>query len=765
MKNPAAPVAVCSTCGRPLNWKGDCRACLVVIGFQEPAGEEADASNSLGYGDFEVVRRADGSFWELGHGAMGVTYRAADKVLNRAVALKVVRMPATTGDSKAVRERFLREARAAAALKHPNVASVFQFGATPEADSCYYAMELVEGETLEVHVRRDGPLKVEQALEIAIQVARALVAAAAHGLIHCDLKPSNIMLTGFKEDEPIAKVIDFGLAKSTAEATGERELTRGGFFGTPAFASPEQLAGQPTDARSDIYSLGVTLWYALTGEVPHAGKTIDEIRSSHTKVGLPLEQLVARKVPARVVKLLRYTLASDPAKRPQSARVLLADLERCRRTTARRQLLRRVALVLAFLVLFAAGLISYLWQRHDAAATPAPEKSIAVLPFENLSNDEANAFFVAGIQDEILTRLSKIADLKIISRTSTQHYKSTPENLPEIARQLGVAHILEGSVQRNGETVRVNVQLIKAANDSHVWADTYDRKLTNIFSVETEVAKAIADQLRAKLSGREEQVIAAKPTDNPEAYEAYLRGLAYSLKTANTPANALGAQKYLREAVRLDPKFALSWALLSDVDARGYRTLNLQPTVALREEARQAAETALTLQPNLGEALMANGFYRYACRKITTRRCITLNRRVNYCRIAAGFSSRWPMSREGEGSGTKANGPSTRRNGSTRATSACSPSTLCYIKTVADSQKRCGSLIRFSILRRTTSILSRKRPLLRRPKVTLRGLPRSSLRCIRMPTTRTLWKQTLPSHPGAPPCRNNRPAKGNIGQA
>ena len=251
----------------------------------------------------------------------------------------------------------------------------------------------------------------------------------------------------------------------------------------------------------------------------------------------------------------------------------------------------------------------------EALLSSLPAKSIAVLPFQNLSEDKANAYFADGIQDEILTRLSKIADLKVISRTSTQHYKSAPENLPEIARQLGVAHILEGSVQRSGDAVRVNVQLIKAANDSHLWADTFDRKLTDIFSVESEVAKAIADQLRAHLTGREEQVIAAKPTDNPEAYDAYLRGLAYALKTQNTPANALGAQKYLREAVRLDPKFALSWALLSFVEARSYITLTLQPTVALREEIRQAAETALTLEPNLGEALHAKGYYHYACLK------------------------------------------------------------------------------------------------------------------------------------------------------
>src|SRR5881398_1894274 len=282
----------------------------------------------------------------------------------------------------------------------------------------------------------------------------------------------------------------------------------------------------------------------------------------------------------------------------------------------RRTRLRWAAMTAAFLALAAivAGIVIFSRNRVRSVLT-APEKSIAVLPFENRSEEKANAYFADGIQDEILTRLSKIADLKVISRTSTQHYKSAPENLPEIASQLGVAHILEGSVQKSGDAVRVNVQLIKAANDSHLWADTFDRKLTDIFSVESDVAKAVADKLRARLTGQEEQAIVAKPTDNPYAYNAYLRGLAYSLKTLNTPANALGAQKYLREAVRLDPKFALGWALLSNVDALGYLTLTLQPTVALREEARQAAETALTLQPNLGEAIMARGYYYYACLK------------------------------------------------------------------------------------------------------------------------------------------------------
>jgi len=281
-----------------------------------------------------------------------------------------------------------------------------------------------------------------------------------------------------------------------------------------------------------------------------------------------------------------------------------------------RRRLRWAEVAVALLVLAAIIAAFVLLLRRPArSALAIPEKSIAVLPFENLSRDPDNAHFAGGIQDEILTRLSKIADLKVISRTSTQHYKSTPENLPEIAKQLGVAHILEGSVQKSGDAVRVNVQLIRAANDSHLWADTFDRKLTDIFSVESEVAKAIADQLRAHITGQEEQILAAKPTDNPNAYDAYLRGLAYTLKTTTSPANALAAQEYLREAVRLDPNFALAWALLSYVDASGYIIQSLQPTVALRDETGQAAETALTLQPNLGEAVLAKGYYHYACLK------------------------------------------------------------------------------------------------------------------------------------------------------
>ena len=304
----AFSVGVCSICGKPLNAKGDCLACLLRTGLEESVVEPKPAV--MVFGDFEVEQHADGSCWELGHGAIGVTYLAADKVLRRRVALKVIEVPSAVRGSQAVRDRFLREARAAAALRHPNVALVFQFGTSPDGTHCYYAMELIEGETLAARVRRDGPLNAKEALKIAVQIARALMAAAAHDLIHRDLKPSNIMLTSDAD----VKIIDFGLAKAITDAAGDTDLTHGEFVGTPSFASPEQFGGGPVDARSDIYALGGTLWFALTGLAPHPGKTLEEIRDRKTHGGLPVAQLIARKVPEPLVELLRSTLAIDPGK-------------------------------------------------------------------------------------------------------------------------------------------------------------------------------------------------------------------------------------------------------------------------------------------------------------------------------------------------------------------------------------------------------------------------------------------------------------------
>src|SRR5213075_2513553 len=327
----ASGVTVCSICGEPLNAKGACVACLLRSGLEESSTFDTKSLVPPVFGDFEVARREDGSFWELGRGAFGVTYLAVDNVLRRRVALKVIDVPAAARGSRTMRERFLREARAAAALRHSNVAAIYQFGASPNGSRCFYAMELVEGETLETRVRRDGPLNSKLALEIAIQISRALIAAAAQGLIHRDLKPGNIMLTWDHSDtaELEVKVIDFGLAKAIADAGGEMDLTHGEFVGTPNFASPEQFGSGPIDARSDIYSLGATLWFALTGLAPHPGSTIKEIRDRQTRGDLPVEQLAARKVPAPVIKLLRRLLAVDPAQRPASARELMEKLEFC----------------------------------------------------------------------------------------------------------------------------------------------------------------------------------------------------------------------------------------------------------------------------------------------------------------------------------------------------------------------------------------------------------------------------------------------------
>src|SRR5437867_1152606 len=324
----ASAGTVCSVCGEPLNAKGACVACLLRRGLEESSKFDTKSLAPLVFGDFEVARREDGSFWELGRGAFGVTYLAVDNVLRRKVALKVIDVPAAARASHTMRERFLREARAAAALRHPNVAAIYQFGASPNGSRCFYAMELVEGETLETCVRRDGPLNPKLALEIAIQIARALTAAAAQGLIHRDLKPANVMLTSGNSDtaELEVKVIDFGLAKAIADAGGEMDLTHGEFVGTPNFASPEQFGSGPVDARSDIYSLGATLWFALSGLAPHPGSTIEEIRDRQTRDDLPVEQLAARKVPAPVIKLLRRLLAVDPAQRPASARELMEKL-------------------------------------------------------------------------------------------------------------------------------------------------------------------------------------------------------------------------------------------------------------------------------------------------------------------------------------------------------------------------------------------------------------------------------------------------------
>src|SRR5437588_10927217 len=388
-------------------------------------------------------------------------------------------------------------------------------------------------------------MNLHDALEIAVQVASALAAAHETGVVHRDMKPENIML----RPDGYVKVLDFGIAKLTEQrpvpdldeigTTTVLQTRPGLVLGTGHYMSPEQTRGQKVDARSDIWSLGVVLYEMVGGIPPFRGETPSDCIASILKTEPPPLSGVLSDVPLKLESILQKALRKNRDERYQTIKEMLADLRNLKEESeaegsspqikARAESILRkikghkwgVLLTLATAIL-AAAVFAYSF--FFVAPAPSPnEKSIAVLPFENLSGETANAYFADGMQDEILTRLSKIADLKVISRTSAQRYKHTSQNLSEIANQLGVANLLEGSVQKTNDQVRINVQLIRAANDSHLWAETFDRRLTDIFSVESEVAKAIADQLRAKLTGREEQEIAARPTHSPQAYDAYLR--------------------------------------------------------------------------------------------------------------------------------------------------------------------------------------------------------------------------------------------------
>jgi serine/threonine protein kinase/Tfp pilus assembly protein PilF len=628
--------SVCERCGAKISADATvavCPACLLETGLGLLADEPVTGVFDLGrddgvqapdkdkatpgtrmladFGDYELLE-------EIGRGGQGVVYRAHQKSLNRTVALKVIGLgPWTT---QAHLKRFRREAEAAASLEHPCIVPIYEVG---EHDGqCYFSMKFIEGGQLD-EVVGHTTISIRHAAELIAKVARAVHYAHEHGILHRDIKPGNILLDA--KGEP--HLTDFGLARLVeTESTITRTLD---VLGTPSYMAPEQAAGEHTKVNkaTDIYGLGAVLYQLLTGHPPFAGGT------SYQTIRLLLDtearqpRLWNRKIDRDLSTICLKCLEKDSKRRYSSGLALAEDLEHwlkhepilAKRSgvfTRGRKWLRRKPAIAALIAASAALAAAIGWNIWESELISRPiTKGIAVLPFENLSTDPDNAYFADGIQEEILTRLASIADLRVISRTSTSQYQSKPRNLAEIAKQLGVANILEGTIQKMADQVRVNVQLVNAQTDAALWAETYDRKLTDIFEVESEIAKGIAGSLQAKLTGREEQALAAKPTTNPQAYADYLRGLTYVSKRDNNIANALAAQKDLREAVRLDPKFALAWALLSSVDSVGYLQTTLNPTFALSEEARQAAETALTLQPNLGEAILAKGQYYYNCLK------------------------------------------------------------------------------------------------------------------------------------------------------
>jgi serine/threonine protein kinase len=587
---------------------------------------------------------------------MGVTYKALDVDLRRLVTLKII--SARYLNDESARLRFLREARAAASLRHPNVASVFHLGMTGE--NYFYAMEFVEGETLETVINCRGRVELKLVLEIATQVAAGLAAVHKQNLVHRDIKPTNIMVSLEEEEDVLtAKIIDLGLAKAVNEPSDDAAISMsGGFAGTPEFASPEQFAGIGVDIRSDLYSLGVVLWEMLAGRAPFEGSPA-EVMYQHQHAPLPLDQI--KVVPQPVIVLLEILLQKDPAQRFQTPNELSKAILTVRnaidegRPVTRQELRRsptthstkpqkgrgtlaivpRVAERSRLRVLFwpliallvAAGLMvaaNIFWRNIRPAfdvstRQPFSVRSVAVLPFESLSDDKNDTYFADGVQGEILNNLAKIAQLKVISRTSVMQYRADGKrDMRQIADALGVAKVVEGTVRRDGNRVRVNAQLVDALSDNAVWADSYDRNLSDIFAIQSEVALIIATKLSAALSPDEKQSIEAKPTENLDAYDLYLRakklidyGQVSPLPTGNYEKPLLEAINFLEQAVRLDPKFTLAYCAAAFAHDELYNYYDPIPT--RRSLGDAAINNALRLQPDLPQVHLRYAYHLYRC--------------------------------------------------------------------------------------------------------------------------------------------------------
>jgi serine/threonine protein kinase len=598
----------CPVCGTPFT--GDlCPVCVLrgALGSDETVSQSVGPTLSpseLRFEHYEVLTCQDGTPLELGRGAMGVTYKALDVNLRYAVALKVINAR-FIGDESA-RRRFVREARAAASVRHPNVASVFHLGKS--GDSYFYAMEFVDGESLDKVIRRSNRLEPSTALKATALVAAGLEAIDQQKLVHRDIKPSNIMVSMHGDNIANAKIIDLGLAKGMVADDGSiSEISvQGTFAGTPTYASPEQFSGVGADIRSDLYSLGITLWEMMAGEAPFKGST-SKLIYQHQHATPPVDKLT--RVPQPVVALLEVLLEKDPARRFQTPTELLQVIPRVteaiesgrcvttdqlrsgvdgiaaesKQSTRRLHPLLTGARMGAFgwllaSVLGIAGLLlawfflsdhgQSFFHGRDVVAVPT-EKSIAVLPFENISANKDDAYFADGVQDEILNNLAKIAQLKVISRTSVMQYRAdNKRDLRQIAGALGVANVLEGTVRRDGNHVRVSTDLVDARNDNTIWADSYDRDLTDIFAIQSEIAQTVATKLSARLSPEERRIIQEKPTSDLEAYDLYLQAKALVINASvlylkdprTSLQNAIG---FLNEAIRKDSKFALAYCLLA----------------------------------------------------------------------------------------------------------------------------------------------------------------------------------------------------------